>query len=267
MQGWIVQAYGIPEGTPIVLLHGFMQDASSWLPVAEALATRYHVTAPTMEPLLEDEATLEALAEGVHGVVQQALLHTRTRKAVVVGYSLGGRVALEYARRYPDTLAGLVLESASMGPRTEQQRSAMQRRNLAWADQIHEAETMEEVVAAWEAEPLFESQRRLASSALAAQRKMRLRMDKEKLSWIMRRAGSHTMPPSADALAMLVDLGVPVLYAAGLRDGKYAEEANRLDDLGAELVHTARFACGHNVHLESPVAYAERLLEFMKEIA
>lgn len=248
-----------------MLLHGFMQDATVWASIAEALAVSHYVAAPTMAPARANLASLGDLAEGVYGVVQQAIIHTHCRKVLLVGYSMGGRVALEYARRYPETLDGLVIESASLGPETEEKRAALETRNYSWASQFEAAESMEEVVNAWESEPLFATQHKLDEEDRALMRKIRLRSNKEQLSWILRGAGAHTMPLASETREFLAQLNTPVLYIAGQHDEKRMAEAAQLDALGAPHIHTARFACGHNVHLENPVTYTEHIRTFIKE--
>lgn len=249
-----------------MLLHGFMQDGTLWEDSAEALAVTNYVVAPTMTPPSPDESSLGDMAEGVYGVIQQCALHTRRFKAIVVGYSFGGRVALEFARRYPEVLSGLVLESASLGPRTESERASLKERNELWADQFEQAESMKEVVDIWEKVPLFATQRSLDEKVRESIRKVRLRGDKEQLAWLLRSAGAHTMPLEDEACALLKELPVPVLYAAGSSDAKYSEVADRVEALGAAHIQVARFACGHNIHLESPVAYAERLRAFANSV-
>ena len=96
---------------------------------------------------------------------------------VLVGYSMGGRIAAETVVRHPDLpLAGLVLESAGLGPADEAARVALAERNGAWAQRLRE-----EGVAAfmdwWETLPLFASQQALPSEAHAAVRTERISRD------------------------------------------------------------------------------------------
>src|SRR4051812_25485043 len=88
----------VPE---VVFLPGFMQHADSWSPIAAAVGERYPVkildfTTWTFEDRL---AEIHAAADG----------------CVLVGYSMGGRLALHAAARWPEEFAGLAVLGASAG--------------------------------------------------------------------------------------------------------------------------------------------------------
>lgn len=80
---------GSPNDQPLVLLHGFMQTGECWSTMVQNLARRYYVLAPTMVARTPGQATLAAMAEGAHGVAQQAMLHTGSRTVTLLGYSMG----------------------------------------------------------------------------------------------------------------------------------------------------------------------------------
>ena len=92
--------------TPIVLLHAFPQTSAMWREVAESLTGRYEVLTPNL-PGFGDaplhDWTVDTAADSV-----AELLADRPR-AIVGGCSMGGYVALAFARRHPARLAGLVL--------------------------------------------------------------------------------------------------------------------------------------------------------------
>ncbi len=262
--GWIVPALGNFFGQPIVLLHGFMQNETTWDLAAEAMASDYYLSMPRMAVTGPQDATLEAMADRVYGVVQQAILHTGATRVALVGYSMGGRVALEYARRYPHTLSVLVLESAGLGPEDDDDRARMQRLNLGLAERIRAAKSMEQVVDYWQSLPLFETQMKLSEEARAQLRSMRLTRDKDELVLLVEHAGSHTMPPAEQTRQMLKGLGIPVLYVAGTRDQKYSDVAC---SLGAYGVQPVLLDCGHNIHLEKPSEFALVVTGFIEHSA
>lgn len=241
---------------PIVLLHGFMQNGHAWDAVAPLLAAAGPVIAPTLAPADDAHATLDDLADQVHTVIVQACAQAGASSAVVAGYSMGGRVALALARRYPADIALLALESAGLGPRTEEDRVQWAQRNRAWAAYIEELPSMEAVVDWWEEIPLFASQKDLPPEARARQRRMRLSCDRHACALLMEQAGAHTMPLEDDACAMLARVSFPVHYLVGEGDAKYGRVAARVGATGAR-VH--RLPGGHNVHLEHPEAFARCL--------
>lgn len=254
----------------VVLLHGFMQGACDMDAIAQALSPRYRVIAPSLAPCDERHATLAALAQSVHECIRE-----RTEpgeRVAMVGYSLGGRVALAYARDYADTLSALVLESAGLGPEGEKQRAQFAQSAQRLADRIDSSPSTAAFVDYWETLPLFAGQQAANPQAFAEQRQSRLAHSLQELSLVTRCAGAHTMPDASstrmflDALALgkIAPPARPVLYLAGLRDAKYRAYADSLDGCAVEV---SLFDCGHNVHLENPAAFNACVSRFLSQAA
>ena len=153
---------------PIVLLHGFAQSAASWDGVAQLLAKACPVIAFEFAghggsdcPRDPASYALEAQAEALH-----AFLAGFETKPVVVGYSMGGRIALAAAVRDPRAFAAhaaaLVLESVGLGPADDDERAASARRDAANAARLR-ADGLAAFMEDWERLPLFATQRALPS--------------------------------------------------------------------------------------------------------
>ena len=101
---------GPATGLPVVLLHGFPLDARMWEAQAAAMADAGHrVIAPDLRGFGKSASdapfTIESLADDVHALLGAI----GAVPFVLVGLSMGGYVALAYARKYPADLRGLVL--------------------------------------------------------------------------------------------------------------------------------------------------------------
>lgn len=104
---------GPREAPALILLHGFGSSLDTWEPWARALSAKYRVirldlpgfglTGPDPTGNYSDERTLAILA----GLMDQLALP----KATLIGNSLGGRFAWEFATRYPQRVTKLVLIS------------------------------------------------------------------------------------------------------------------------------------------------------------
>ncbi len=218
---------------------------------AEGDANAKNVSGAVRDPLTSLDAACDRVAAIVRLVAQV------DAAPVLVGYSMGGRIAAETVVRYPNLpLAGLVLESAGLGPADEAARAALAERNGAWAQRLRD-----EGVAAfmdwWETLPLFASQQALPAEARAAIRAERTSRDAEPLTRSLEAWGAHHQAAEAVTLGVLADLanrGVPVLYVAGVLDEKYSAVAARVRAAGlpTELVPDA----GHNAHLEASSNFA-----------
>jgi non-heme chloroperoxidase len=113
---------GNPKGPPILLLHGYSQSSLSWLPqfADPGLAANFRLVAIDLrghgasgKPWTpESYAGSKPWADDVHAVVTQLAL----KKPLVVGWSFGGYVAMDYFREYGrDALSGIVLVSSPGG--------------------------------------------------------------------------------------------------------------------------------------------------------
>jgi pimeloyl-ACP methyl ester carboxylesterase len=98
------------EGPLLVLLHGIASTAETWAPVIDALAARHTVLAPDLlghgdSAKPRGDYSLGAYASGVRDLVA-ALGYDR---ATVVGHSLGGGIAMQFAYQFPERVERLVL--------------------------------------------------------------------------------------------------------------------------------------------------------------
>ncbi len=215
---------------------------------------------PTSHSIADPLASMGAVCDRVAAIVR--LVAAAEGAPVLVGYSMGGRIAAETMVRHPGLpLAGLVLESAGLGPADDAARAALARRNGEWAARLREGG-----VAAfmdwWETLPLFATQRELPPATRAAIRADREAHGAETLARSLEAWGAHHQAAESETAAALAQMrvaGRPVLYLAGSRDEKYAALAARVRaaDLPAMLVEGA----GHNVHLEKPEVFSRAVAQ------
>lgn len=248
--GWFGRIWGPPEGTPILLLHGFTWDSSLWEGLAVALGPDFRAIAVDLPGHGGTGWPPRARFSDIAAVIPSLLPDTRP---ILTGYSLGARVALAAALAAPDAFAGLVIVSGSAGISDDADRLRRAAEDDALAADIRR-EGIERFVERWERHPLFESQRRLPAEVRATLRSVRLAQDPEGLARSLEILGQGRMPP------LWSDLGrvrLPTAIVAGADDSRYATIARRLGAAirGASL--TLVPACGHAVPLEAPDALAD----------
>ena len=248
-----VEVGKMPPGAPVILLHGFAQTPASWDGVAPVLQSAGHRTfVPDL--FVQAPCSLAAVADYVADVVRKVAAVEGV--PVLVGYSMGGRLAAEALVRHSDLpLAGLVLESAGLGPADEGARAALAERNAAWAARLR-AEGVATFMDWWEALPLFASQRVLPAEVRAELRAEREAHDAEVLACAFEAWGAQRQVAEADNLAALARAqggGLPVRYIVGALDEKYVALAGRVRAAGIPSAIVE--AAGHNVHLERPEAF------------
>ncbi|MBL8057900.1 MAG: alpha/beta fold hydrolase, partial [Anaerolineales bacterium] len=162
-------------GEPLVLLHGFTGSAANWRAGRPALEARHQVLAVDLPghggsdaPADPARYTMAHTVADLAGLLDQLGLRT----IFLLGYSMGGRVARHFAAAYPERVRGLILESASPGLVTAEERAARMAADAALAERI-EREGLAAFVDHWERLPLFASQARLPAEARAALRAQR----------------------------------------------------------------------------------------------
>jgi 2-succinyl-6-hydroxy-2,4-cyclohexadiene-1-carboxylate synthase len=224
----------------VTFVPGFMQRGEAWRPVTGALAERYRVKCLDFATWTFEERVAEVPTGGA-----------------VVGYSMGGRIALHAALREPGGLATLVLIGVSAGVEDRAERRRSDEALAAWIEQ----HTIEEVVERWERQPVFASQ---SQELREQQRPGRLSHDPRLLAKLLRSAGQGATAPVWDRLHTL---RCSVLLIAGERDEGYASAAHRM----AERIPNSEVSivpgAGHAPQLEQPELVAKLLDEHLGDRA
>lgn len=226
----------------VLFIPGFMQRGDAWRPVAELLPERY------------PSALLDHAEHSFEGRLRE--IAERAAGRVLVGYSLGGRLALRAAIRSPGAFSAVVTVGATAGIDEAPLRAARAEADERLASWI-EAAPIEDIVALWARQPLFADQ---PDSLVEAQRAGRLSQDPRSLALLLRTVGQGVLEPVWHELSQLE---LPVLAIAGARDEGYARAAKRIASTAphgrAAIVEDA----GHAPQLQRPDEVARLLTEFL----
>ena len=250
------------DGEPLLLLHGFSGDSTTWDSFGDEMGSGFQLIAPDILGHGKSAAPADAvryrMAEAAADMI--ALLdHLGSERAHLLGYSMGGRLALCLALRYPARFRRLILESASPGIAHERERAARRGQDEALARRI-ESDGIEAFVDYWESLPLWESQRTLAPDIRRAQREQRLRNGAIGLANSLRGMGAGAQP---SFWRELPQLQLPTLLLVGESDRKFRAVNERIAGrIPKGRMHLVSGA-GHNTHLEQPEQFAARLRSFL----
>lgn len=250
------------EGPPLLLLHGFTGTLRSFDRMLAALATSHRTIAP--EALghagsgIPDDPSRLCLEEQAQDLA--ALLDALAiERADIFGYSMGGRLALVFAARYPGRIRRLAIEGASPGIEDQGEREARRLADEALAGEL-ERKGLEWFLPHWEEKPLFASQRQLPPRWQARQRQERASHSAHGLAQSLRGAGTGA---SASVWHRLPELRMPVLILAGLADERYSKLGRAMADQLPNGQFRAISGAGHNAHLEMPGRVLSELLPFL----
>jgi 2-succinyl-6-hydroxy-2,4-cyclohexadiene-1-carboxylate synthase len=219
--------------------------------VVAALGESYRACAPDIRGHGSATDRVPVTIEGVlHDVVAAA-----PGPCTLVGYSMGGRIALHAALGLPGRIDRLVLIGASPGIADAAERAARRRADEQLAREI-DASTIEEFAARWARTPVVAGQPPAVADAVHADR---LRNDPAGLARALRGLGTGALASVWDRLP---EIEMPVVLVAGERDEKFRGIANEMVAAGlkrAEVVVVP--GAGHAVHLEAPGAVARVISE------
>lgn len=254
------------NGLPIVFLHGFTGDSRDWADFAERVAICRPWVA--IDLLGHGKTSAPAIFSRYHMHEQVADLeavfnYLDIPSFMLLGYSMGGRVALAYTISLPMRVAGLILESASPGLRTEQERVNRRADDAKLATQILELGTVN-FVEKWGKTPLFSSQQQLSSAVLQHQRDIRTSQNAIGLANSLRGMGTGSQP---SLWPELHQVQMPMLLLSGEYDVKFTQLAASMQKEIHHAKHVIVKGAGHNVHLESPHAFWLLVRRFMKAIS
>jgi len=198
--------------------------------------------------------------ERAAGALVALLDQIEVGRCALVGYSMGGRLALHLALRFSERITHLALFGASAGLVSPDERNARAASDLDLAESIMR-DGVEAFAERWEALPMFESQRGLHPAIRESMRTQRRAQDPERLAAALRAFGTGFQEPLHDRLR---DLRIPTLIVAGENDMKYARIAQEMAAAipGAECRIVP--GAGHAVPLERPeecAALIDRLVK------
>lgn len=239
------------EGTPLLLLHGFTGNGDTWLPFCETLGRRSFMICPDLpghgKTIVEDGIGHYSI-ESAARALKEILDRLEIEKADVLGYSMGGRLALAFALTYPDRVGRLILESASPGLESEEERRARRMKDNELANFIRER-GIGPFVDYWENIPLFNSLQSMPEAVKEAVRKQRLENSPDGLANSLIGMGTGAQPSYWDRLPELENR---VLLLAGELDEKFWGIAGRIAERTKSPKVVIVEGAGHAIHVENP---------------
>ena len=246
----------------IVAFHGFTGSVRTWEQVAVELGkdVRFiaidllghgQTSSPTDVNLYSMEAQVALLHDCLHQIVAEPF-H-------LLGYSMGGRVALSYAVKHPTHIQSLILESASPGLEAEDVRAERRINDAKLANKIMQ-EGIESFIDMWENIPLFASQKLLVSEIQQTVREERMKQKPIGLANSLLGMGTGQMP---SLWHRLQELSMPVFLLTGAIDHKFVNIANKMIKVNENFDHITISGCGHAIHVENPEKFATIVKELI----
>ncbi len=246
----------------LVMLHGFTGSAAGWGHLLDAFAA-YGLRVIALDLLghgqsdAPDDPQRYAIEHCQQDIL--AALHglgVNKGQAVLLGYSMGGRIALYTA--FSGFFRALILESASPGLEDPAEREQRRISDEELAASI-ERDGVQAFIERWEKLPLFTSQRSLPFECREALRRQRLQNRAAGLAQSLRGAGTGVQPSLYNRLPAL---HIPVLLIAGKLDTKFTTIARQMAQVLPQAQLHIIAGAGHTVHLERPEEFISLVGDF-----
>jgi pimeloyl-ACP methyl ester carboxylesterase len=241
------------EGLPLVFIHGFPLSRGAWSRQVAAFQAKYRVIAPDLRGFGESGASsgpvfMSRYAEDIHAL----LLHLGTGPVILAGHSMGGYVAMAFAKAFPDLVRGLVLVGTKAGGDAPEVAAA--RRTTA--EKVRR-EGIASVVEAM-APKMLSASNPDAAMALAVRGLMQPASPDGVIGALL------GMAERPDAGAWIGTIRVPTLVVAGADDililpSESKSLATVIPDAQLTLIPRA----GHLVAFEQPAAFNEALSDWL----
>lgn len=249
------------EDRPVILfLHGFLGSGEEWEETVSFLAKDYRclmVDLPGHGKTASLNRQFDWGMKNAAAVVITLLNELTIEKCFLVGYSMGGRLALYLALHYQQHFSKVVLESASPGLRTTAERQERIFRDNRLADQLENGD-FEKFLTEWYRQPLFRDLQ--YHPRFREMFEKRLKNDPAGLAKSLREMGTGSQPSLWEKLPQNK---IPLLLVVGEKDAKFRsiadETATRCPAATVKVIQS----CGHNVHFEKPEIIAAEVINFL----
>ena len=245
-------------------IHGFTGNAGDWNEIIPFIDPQYQCVAIDLVGHGQSDSPNDVSFYNFSSISQQLkfIIYQFTNEPVtLVGYSMGGRVALNFAIENPGQVLSLVLESSSAGIDNEIQRLQRQNDDERLAEYI-ENNTLEDFVDYWMNIDLFSSQKELPEDKLNKIRDNKLKNNKTGLANSLRGFGTGKMLPLYDKLK---EFSQKTLLITGEKDVKYCNLNQRMSKIIPSSKHIILSNAGHNTHLEQPDDFIHAINSFLSQ--
>jgi len=252
------QTQGSPQSPALVFLHGFLGNHHDWSETIQHLEERFYCIAIDLPGHGDSASVTTPLDKGfetTHRLIKNVLDDLKIKEYILIGYSLGGRVALDYARtQQDDSLKALVLESCHTGYQTQDEKDERFEHDLIWAKRFA-TQSVIQSLNEWYEQDIFND--------LSCQQKNNL-VNKRSKNYGVCLANmllATSLARQSDATPFLQRNAaqsnpLAVYYCCGEKDNKFKTLGRALAKL--PNIQLTEFAgAGHNTHQHSPRQYAQ----------
>ncbi len=230
------------NGTPVIFIHGFMGNGKDWETIIE-LIDRPAITIDLPGHGLNSNFSYKSIAD----VATDLIANLKLDLYQLVGYSMGGRLALEMLHLAPYLFKSAIIESAHPGVDDPHARLK--------ADQELISIPFQTFLTKWYQAPLFGRISEHSTFAQLIDKRLENCPDKLQKSLNILSVGTQR-----NLWSFLESTKIPITYITGELDLKYHQIGIKLTQINPFIKHKSFHECGHNVHIERAKDFAKLII-------
>lgn len=230
---------GDSDSPALIFLHGFLGSNEDWFPMIDRLKGTFYCIAIDWTE-----------SEEVIRTVQEEISHLSIDIQAYIGYSMGGRIALQLPPIHPS-----IILSAHTGLDTEQEQSLRWHEDAKWIEML-ETQPIDPFIDKWYAQPLFASLQS-KPDLFRSIKERRSQQDPVKLASLLRQM-------SLGKQKKITTLHPETLFLFGKQDLKYEQLYAKLPK---RILRQSIPNAGHAIHLENPDGCVEAIQQWSQRYA
>ncbi len=248
--------------SPLVFLHGFLGSGSDWLSVARQFSHQFFCILPDLpghgenvELPLSEPVNFDKIVAGLNYLLDELELE----RVNLLGYSMGGRIALYFSTKFPHRVEHLILEGANPGIADERSRLARATLDDQRAEQLRNL-GIDTFVDRWYQMMLFGTLKKHPQIL----EQLKIRRKQNDARWAAKIISELSPGRQPSLWHRLGQLPMPVLLLAGQLDEKYADLMGQMAAKIPQAILEIVPGAGHNVHLEAPQPFIKGVEQFLQ---
>ncbi len=240
-------------------IHGNLQLPEVWDSFQSALTIRDNAGQTIATTVIKENLWLSLagnIAQWTTTFCNYVRESTSETKPYLLGYSLGGRLALHAAIRSPDIFKGVIIVSADPGLKNDCDRDVQLAKDIDWGLRFI-SEPWDKLIEGWDNQAIFKNSMNVAirNESDYSREKIALMFD------------VYSKGRQDDLILELSKLeGPPILYVSGSRDEKYCEIGNELSQKCPSVSHKVIEIAGHRVPWDNPGRFVKSVQNFMSGV-
>lgn len=255
----IIRRFGPPNLPALVMLHGFLGSKDDWSILMPSLSQYFHCICIDLPGHGANHLRLASPGfSQVAAHIVAKISGLGIKQFHLLGYSLGGRIALHVAKDFPNALLSLTLESAHPGLTDDTQRDARAKSDGLWAKKLQQL-PITAFLSLWYQQAVFNDLSKQQKQQLIT---LRSHNDPLRLSNCYL---ATSLSLQQDCRAVLSQLSCPCYYLYGMDDTKFAQVAKdwQAENGKTQLQLQPLAAAGHNIHSLHPKLFSDTLLTLL----